>query len=143
MYLFAYSLECILNHFGALLLYILFNSCLHIILCSNYFTTGNSERLFLANRDWHIDDITLTRTTVTKTLSLNIFLEGLYPGGGTMNWASDEFGPHFGLGITDQVTVELHNEMNYSSIEYTSGLLNLGTNGNISVNVPGSLSGSY
>jgi hypothetical protein len=92
---------------------------------------------------WQIDDISLTESVSGKTLNLNIFLEGLYPGGATMNQASDESGPHFGSGIADQVVVELHNGTNYSNIEFTSGPVNLGTNGNISATIPGSHSGSY
>jgi hypothetical protein len=79
-----------------------------------------------------------------KTLNLKAYLEGLYAGGGMMNQAMDESGAHFGPGIADQVTVELHNAANYSTLEYSSGLVNLGTDGNLSVNtIPMSLSGSY
>jgi hypothetical protein len=76
--------------------------------------------------------------------TLKLFLEGLYAGGGVMNQAYDEIGPHFGFGIADQVTVELHNATNYSTIEYSSGLMNLNTNGDIAITaIPVLYSGSY
>ena len=94
--------------------------------------------------NWEIDDISLTESSAGKSLNLNVFLEGLYSGGGTMHQAYDDLGPHFGTGITDQVTIELHNASNYAIVEYSSGLVNLGTNGNITVgSIPASLSGSY
>jgi len=93
---------------------------------------------------WQIDDIELTGFAGGKTLDLKVYLEGLYAGGGTMNQAYDDLGPHFGPGIADQVTVELHNEFNYATIEYSSGPVNLNTTGNILINsIPGGLSGSY
>ena len=46
--------------------------------------------------------------------------------------------------FADQVTIELHNESNYSTIEYTSGPVNLSTSGNISVTgIPAIHNGSY
>jgi hypothetical protein len=76
--------------------------------------------------------------------TLKLFLEGLYAGGSTMNQAYDETGPHFGAGIADQVTIELHNATNYSTIEYSSGLMNLSTIGDISISaIPKLYSGSY
>jgi hypothetical protein len=79
-----------------------------------------------------------------KTLNISyLFLEGLYAGGGMMNKAQDENGPHFPGNTADQVTVELHNSTNYSTIEYSAGNVNLATNGTLTVsNIPGSLSGS-
>jgi len=76
--------------------------------------------------------------------TLKLFLEGLYAGGGVMNQAHDETGPHFGVGIADQVTIELHNAANYSTIEYSSGLMNLNTNGDIAISaIPVLYSDSY
>ena len=82
--------------------------------------------------------------SIEKSLFLTVFLEGLYAGGGAMNQAYDDLGPHFGPGIADKVTVELHNNATYSNIEYTSGPVNLSTAGNITISsIPASLSGSY
>jgi len=79
-----------------------------------------------------------------KTLNLKAYIEGLYDGGGIMHQASDENGPHFGAGIADKVDIELHNAANYSTIEYTSGLVDINTGGNISITtIPAGLSGSY
>ena len=76
--------------------------------------------------------------------TLKVFLEGLYAGSGTMNQAFDEVGPHFGPGIADQVTVELHNSANYSVINYSLGLRNLSTTGNIAISaIPASYNSSY
>ena len=92
---------------------------------------------------WRIDNIALIPLSA-KTLNLNLFLEGLYTGGGTMNRAYDASGPKFGTGIADQVVVELHNSGTYGTIVYSSGLVNLSTGGDIALsNIPANLSGSY
>ena len=79
-----------------------------------------------------------------KTLNLTVFLEGLYAGSGSMNQAYDDMGPHFGDGIADQVTVELHNATDYATIEYTSGPVDLSTTGNIAIHtIPNSFGDSY
>ena len=83
-------------------------------------------------------------TSSNKTLNLTLFLEGLYAGSGTMNQAYDDMGPHFGDGIADQVTVELHNATDYATIEYTSGPVDLSTTGNIAIHtIPNSFGDSY
>jgi hypothetical protein len=80
----------------------------------------------------------------SRILNVKLFLEGLYDGAGIMHQAMDEYGPHFGAGIADQVTVELHNTSNYGTIEYSSGLIDLATDGNISIpNLSVTFSGSY
>jgi hypothetical protein len=92
---------------------------------------------------WYIDNVSVTGTPY-KTLNLKVYLEGLYNGGGTMRQANDENGPHFGTGIADKVTVELHKSSNYSEIVYTCGLVNLSTSGNIMVStIPSTYNGSY
>jgi hypothetical protein len=76
--------------------------------------------------------------------TLKVFLEGLYAGSGTMNQAYDDLGPHFGPGIADQVTVELHNSANYSTIAYSLGLRNVSTTGNIAISaIPALYNASY
>ena len=42
-----------------------------------------------------------------KVLNLTLLLEGLYKGGGTMNQAFDDMGPHWPAGVSDHITVEL------------------------------------
>jgi hypothetical protein len=79
----------------------------------------------------------------SKTLNLTLFLEGLYSGGGTMNQAQDVTGPRFGSGIADQITVELHNAVNYNTIEYSATAVNLGIDGHATVTIPGTYNGSY
>jgi hypothetical protein len=88
-------------------------------------------------------DVTTTLGNLQKNLHLTVFLEALYTDNSTMNQAMDENGPHFGPGIADKVIVELHNVTNYSSIEYSSGLVALSTTGNINISIPGGLNGSY
>lgn len=92
---------------------------------------------------WQIDDISLTSPASVKTLQLKLFLEGLYSGGGSMNRAQDESGPHYGIGIADKVNVELHNSTAYSTIEYSSGPITLGTNGSVVSAIPVALTDSY
>jgi hypothetical protein len=83
----------------------------------------------------------------TKTLNLNLILEGLYNNNNTgilMNAASDDAGPHWGSTIADQVTVELHNGISpYALVQsFTNKILN--TNGTLSINdIPANLSGNY
>ena len=82
---------------------------------------------------WNIDDIELNASTGSKTLSLKVYLEGLYAGGGTMNQAYDDLGPHFGPGIADQVNVELHSQISYPTIVYIAGPVDLSTSGMITI----------
>ncbi len=89
---------------------------------------------------WQIDDISLT---AAKTLSLKLYIQGLYAGAGTMNPAYDENGLHWPDGIADHITVELHDGSNYSNVVYTANDVNLGTNGLAKVAIPGTNSGSY
>ena len=78
-----------------------------------------------------------------KTLAVEVFLEGLYNGANSMRQAFDENGPHFGPGVADQIVIELHDASGYGNIAYTSPPVNLGTNGQAVITVPGALSGSY
>lgn len=75
-----------------------------------------------------------------KTLTLKLMLEGLYAGGGMMNQAYDDLGPHFGAGIADQITVKLYNAgglvASYSNID-------LMTDGTANITVDAGLSGDY
>ena len=92
---------------------------------------------------WYVDDICVSPPSTSKTLTLHVFLEGLYSGASVMNQAFDESGPHFGPGIADQVNVELHNATTYTTIEYTVNNANLSTSGNVEASIPFSFNGSY
>ena len=74
---------------------------------------------------------------------MTVLLEGLYAGNSTMNAASDENGVHWGSSIADKIIVELHSGSDYNTLVYTSGSINLLTNGTASFTVPNSYSGSY
>jgi len=83
------------------------------------------------------------KVTVNKPLNIQVLLEGLYSGSGTMIEAWDETGPHFGSGIADQVRIELHDASNYANIIYTTVPVNLTTSGSLVAGIPVELSGSY
>jgi hypothetical protein len=78
-----------------------------------------------------------------KTLNLTVLLEGLYDGSGAMRKAKDEIGDHFSGTTADQITVELHNAANYSTVVYSIANVNLSTTGNTSFTLPSSFNGSY
>lgn len=78
-----------------------------------------------------------------KTLNLTLLLQGLYNGGGTMRKAQNAVGDQFAGTTADQISVELHNSVSYSTITYTFNNVNLSTAGAASVSVPGIFSGSY
>ncbi len=78
-----------------------------------------------------------------KTLNLVLFLEGLYEGSYTMRQAWANFGPRFDPGIADLINVELHSASDYNNIVHTAYHINLGTNGQAIVSIPGALNGSY
>jgi hypothetical protein len=83
-----------------------------------------------------------------KTLSLKLYLEGLYnTGTGLMKQAQGLAGPQFGPGIADKVTVELHEITPPYSIStlyppFTNA--DLKTDGTMTINtIPGTITGSY
>ncbi len=78
-----------------------------------------------------------------KTLTVEVFLEGLYNGSNTMRQSYDENGPHFGTGIADQLVIELRSATAYSNIVFTSPPVNLSTNGMVNLTIPGTLNGTY
>jgi len=82
---------------------------------------------------------------VNKTLNLtNVLLEGLYAGGGALNYAKDDLGnPKFSTTVADMITVELHNSADYTTIEH-SALVELSTSGTATVTgIPSTLGDSY
>ena len=78
-----------------------------------------------------------------KTLNLTVFLEGLYAGAMTMNKAQDDMGDHFPGSVAEQITVELHNEVDYATIEHTAANVDLNTDGTAVVSIPATFSGMY
>lgn len=88
--------------------------------------------------------VSLTQEGIAgRILNLNLLIEGLYAGSGTMNPASDDSGQHFGLGIADMITVELHNASTYGTIEYTSGDIEISTSGTAAVSIPPAFNSNY
>ncbi|MEI6750000.1 MAG: hypothetical protein WCM93_12640, partial [Bacteroidota bacterium] len=88
-----------------------------------------------------------TKAVVTapasKILNLtSVFPEGLYAGGGTLNQAFDENGPHWPAGVADHITVELHNAASYGTIAYSADVA-LSTTGAATLTVPADRNGSY
>lgn len=76
-------------------------------------------------------------------LNLTAFLEGLYSGNGQMRTAMDASGPHWGTGIADKITVELHDMDNYSNIIWSANNVDMSTEGLASVMVPSNFNESY
>jgi hypothetical protein len=77
-----------------------------------------------------------------KNLILTVLLEGLYEGSGLMRKASNGNVPlYLGL-IADQVTIELHDPLNYTSIIYSTSA-NLTTAGTVSLVIPNTYNQQY
>ena len=81
---------------------------------------------------------------LTKSLSLNVFVEGLYnAAAGMMNKAFDDVGEHFPGPQADEITVELHHSTAPFAVAHSISGLPLYTNGSVTATVPGTLAGSY
>lgn len=78
-----------------------------------------------------------------KTLNIQALLEALYDGNGNMREVQDENGSHFGSGIADLITIELHEAGNYSNIIHTVSAAELAVNGNASLQIPAQFDGIY
>lgn len=92
--------------------------------------------------NWFLDDIMIT-LSLTKTLNLTVYPEGLYNGSGTLAKAQNATGDQFSGNIADKVTIELHSAANYSVVVYSSPAASLLTNGSISINFPSTFTSSY
>lgn len=77
------------------------------------------------------------------TLSVSVFIEGLYAGSGNMREASDENGPHFGAGIADKLTLELRSAADFQQVVYVAENVSLYTDGTFEVALPSGFTGSY
>jgi PKD repeat protein len=88
--------------------------------------------------------VVVPNPVITTDLHIKAFLEGLYNGSNTMRQAYDASGPHFGAGVADQVTIELHSSSNYGIVANTFNNVNISTTGDVVMNgittIP---SGSY
>ncbi|MBK7031401.1 MAG: hypothetical protein IPH45_20400 [Bacteroidales bacterium] len=86
-----------------------------------------------------------TGIQLDKSLSVSLFLEGLYAGSGLMNKAQNASGDQFAGNTADQVEVELHSSVpgDYPTLIYSSGPVNLSTNGQIATTIPLNFGGSY
>jgi hypothetical protein len=100
--------------------------------------------------DTYIDDfgsIAVTPYAVnggnTRNLNLTVFLEGLYESNGMMHKAMNGMFPKFELDTADHVTVELHDQANYSTVVYSATDVGLRTNGQATMQVPLTLNGNY
>jgi len=67
----------------------------------------------------------------------------LCDGTSVMRQASNEYGPYYLAGVSDHITVELHNATTYSTIIYTASNISLSTSGTATITVPSAYSGSY
>ncbi|MFZ4548294.1 MAG: alpha/beta hydrolase fold domain-containing protein [Bacteroidales bacterium] len=81
--------------------------------------------------------------TVSRTLNLNLFLQGLYTGSGAMRKAQGNSGNQFSGNTADQLTVELHNSSTYGTVIHSIPNVNLSVTGSATVSIPASLGGSY
>lgn len=80
---------------------------------------------------------------LNKTLTLNLLLQGLYEGSGLMRKAQGAAGEQFQGTVADQITVELHDGKANDTIIYSADSVNLNTNGQVTLDLPGIYSGEY
>jgi|GEM_PF-326412 len=82
--------------------------------------------------------------TNTKTLYLQVFIEGLYISSGMMKEAENTQGPEFGHGIADVITVELHNANSPYDLLFVQNDVPLHTDGTALIfNLFGTLDDQY
>ncbi|MHC1776068.1 MAG: CehA/McbA family metallohydrolase [Lentimicrobium sp.] len=89
--------------------------------------------------------VTITQEgMVSRILNLNVLLQGLYNGNGTMRPVLDETGnAHWGAAIADKITVELHESSNYQNTILSVQGVDLHTDGNALIMIPDNVSGSF
>ena len=78
-----------------------------------------------------------------KILSLKLFLEGFYAGGGLMNQVQGALGNQFTGTTVDQLTIELHDPVTYLTTVFSVPNVNVSTTGLASINIPAAYGGSY
>lgn len=106
-------------------------------------TTNTSSHQLLANGLTALGSFTGAQPA--KNLGVKVLLEGLYSGNGQMGKAQNSSGDQFPGSIADQVIIELHSAVpgDFETVIYSSGYVNLGTNGELSLSVPSNLNSSY
>lgn len=106
-------------------------------------TTNTSSHQLLANGMTALGSFTGAQPA--KNLGVKVLLEGLYSGNGQMGKAQNSSGDQFPGSIADQVVIELHSAVpgDFENVIYSSGYVNLGTNGELSLSVPSNLNSSY
>jgi hypothetical protein len=110
----------------------------------NYFNVANTTLHQLSAASvTYFGTFTGNQVLADKTLNLNVFLESLYNGGGTMRKAQNAAGDQFAGTTADQISVELRNSASYASLVYILSNLNLSTAGACTVTVPGIFNSSY
>jgi hypothetical protein len=81
---------------------------------------------------------------LSKQIALKLFLEGLYAGSSQMNQARNATAPEYGTGISDRITVELHNASSPYGLAYSYSNTDLHTDGVVNIDdVPAGITGSY
>lgn len=83
-----------------------------------------------------------TTGSADRALNLTVYLEGLW-NGVNMNEAQDDLGSHWGAGIADHVTLELHNGTTPYGFVWSQTDVVVGVNGNATVTVPAVHNGNY
>ena len=92
---------------------------------------------------WSVDDVQLSETSAApKILSIKVLPEGLW-NGSNLNKAQGNGSSEYSGNIADQITFELHDASNYSTVVYSLDSINLPQSGTALFTVPASYSGSY
>jgi hypothetical protein len=90
---------------------------------------------------------TFTGTIAYTPLTLTVYLQGLYAGGGLMttafNFDGINFTPKWGPTIADHITVEIHDPVTYSTVKKVFTDVPLNVNGTVATNIPSLQNGNY
>jgi len=122
-----------------------------------FFFSGGSCDVEFVERYCSVSDNNLNNVNISysdgyitggATLTLNLFLSGLYNAGhDNMNKAKDYIGGEivdkFPGTVADQIGIELHNAADYNTIEYSVSEVNLNQDGTTSLTIPGNFNGEY
>lgn len=115
---------------------------------ANY-TQNNTLSQRVANITVTVTGLTPVTVTVRQdglpniSVTLNIFLEGLYAGNGVLNAARDANGVHWTDPVADKIDVELHSGSNYSTTVYSATNINLTTSGTAAFTIPTTYNSNY
>ncbi len=84
-----------------------------------------------------------TTWPANKVLTLNLLLQGLYQGSGTMRKASNASGDEYAGDIADQINVEFHQASSYENLVYISENAALNTSGLAQIMIPAEFQEAY